>query len=337
MMQRLKKAAIFIAIIAVLVVFGLFNHMASKVKLNDNYVNGNTPGNLYNYGMFAEYDGTVYFSNPDDAFCLYSMSADGTDLKKLSNDVPVFLNADEHYLYYARNNSNADGQFSFLHIDTNSVCRIKKSGGKSTVLEHDPSFYVALSKNNLYYLHYDTSSATTLYRIGIDGVNREQVDKNPYYTCDMDGQYLYYNGLENDHCIYRMNTETGASTMVLEANAWMPIISGDYIYYMDCEQNYAIVRANLSTGEKETIVSERVDCYNLDHDLLVYQTGDTDSPALYRANADGSNQTMIVAGNHTNINITSKTIYFMNYDDESTIYMCQRNASLVEAFHPGTE
>ena len=45
---------------------------------------GNTAGNLYNSGLFCEYDGTVYFSNAADNGALYSMNVDETEVKKLN-------------------------------------------------------------------------------------------------------------------------------------------------------------------------------------------------------------------------------------------------------------
>ena len=51
--------------------------MCIRDRYNDGYVNGNTAGNLYNEGYFCEKDGIVYFANPADNYCLYSMNPDG--------------------------------------------------------------------------------------------------------------------------------------------------------------------------------------------------------------------------------------------------------------------
>ncbi len=47
---------------------------------NDNAV-GNTSGNLLNGGLFCEYDGKIYFANPNDYNRLYVMNSDCTDIK----------------------------------------------------------------------------------------------------------------------------------------------------------------------------------------------------------------------------------------------------------------
>lgn len=124
----IKKMKWILPIAAVLLIIAiwLIHFFHTKTRFNDTYVNGNTAGNLYNGGMFCEYDGTVYFANPDDNYRLYSMSLNGDDVKKLSNDTATFINADEHYIYYARNNKAENSDFSFLRWNNNSLCRINR-------------------------------------------------------------------------------------------------------------------------------------------------------------------------------------------------------------------
>ena len=134
MSQKLRTALLFIVPIAVIVLLFLFRHMASKTIMNTGYVNGNTGSNLYNNGLFCEHGDTLFFSNPDDGLRLYSMNRDGSDLKRLSDDRVTSINADDHYVYYCRSNAHDQSQFSFLHVDTNSLCRLTQKNGKLLVL-----------------------------------------------------------------------------------------------------------------------------------------------------------------------------------------------------------
>ena len=172
-----------IIIIAVLVVvfagLGFYSHQKSKIKYNTSYVNGNTAGNLYNAGLFCEKNGTVYFANPDDDYRLYSMDTNGNHLKKLSYDRVMYINADDHYVYYVRNNENNGTGFDFFSYARNSLCRIDQNGENTKILDKDPCLYASLVGNYIYYLHYDDKDATTLYKIGIDGKGRKKV-YSPY-------------------------------------------------------------------------------------------------------------------------------------------------------------
>ena len=75
-----KKISIIIAVIVIIALIAaaaIFHYLSNRTHFNEGYGNGNTAGNLYNGGLFCEYDGTVYFSNPSDGGKLYSMSPDG--------------------------------------------------------------------------------------------------------------------------------------------------------------------------------------------------------------------------------------------------------------------
>ena len=89
-----KKISIIIAVIVVIALIAaavIFHYLSNRTHFNEGYVNGNTAGNLYNGGLFCEYDGTVYFSNPSDGGKLYSMSPDGSNLAKLCDDTVSYI------------------------------------------------------------------------------------------------------------------------------------------------------------------------------------------------------------------------------------------------------
>ena len=132
----MKKKTPFLVLFLLLTIaaaLGIYRHLSEKTKFNETYVNGNVAGNLYNSGLFCENDGTIFFSNPADENKLYSMNSDGSNVKKLCDDTALSINADANYVYYVRNNQKKDPDtaFSFLNINTNSLCRIRRTGGDS--------------------------------------------------------------------------------------------------------------------------------------------------------------------------------------------------------------
>lgn len=107
------------------------------------------------------------------------MDTNGNHLKKLSYDRVMYINADDHYVYYVRNNENNGTGFDFFSYARNSLCRIDQNGENTKILDKDPCLYASLVGNYIYYLHYDDKDATTLYKIGIDGEGRKKV-YSPY-------------------------------------------------------------------------------------------------------------------------------------------------------------
>ena len=335
----MKKVISFIILGICLIAIGgytFYCNSITKNRYNDDYVNGNTAGNLYNSGLFCEYDGIVYFANPNDGYQLYQMNADGTDIQKICNDSAAFINVDENYIYYTRTGDNSESQFSFLHVNTHSLCRIRRDGkGDVLVLDTAPSMYASLVGNYIYYMNYNTTQATTLYRVKIDGTEKAQVLPHPYFTCSTNGQFIYYNGISNDHNIYRYDTKSGSQSLLYEGNCWMPIVDGNYVYFMDCEDSYSLARADLATGEKITLTDDWVDCFNV-HDGIVYFQRNSSEPALCSVRTDGSDYKVLKEGIFTEINVGGDLLYFKDYSSGS-FYKMSIKDGWINVFNPTVE
>lgn len=338
-MSNIKRYAIPLAILFVIAGYAVFYYVSSKTHFNDSYVNGNTAGNLYNGGIFCEHNGMVYFSNPDDNHYLYSMDTATGEVEKLYDDIASFINADDNYVYYVRNNVAKDFQFAFLHFNTNSLCRYDLKTGKVRILDSAPSIYASLIGNYIYYIHYDTETSSTLYRIKIDGSEKEQVDSNPYFTCSANGQYLYYNGIKDDHDIYQMDTSSGVSQKICQGNYWMPSADNENIYFLDCLNNYSLVKLERSQSEPVQLSSDRIEYYNVCGNMIFFQRNNLDGDAaLCCMQTDGSNYKVIREGNFTNINATSQYVYFSAVGEEDTIYQTPVSGSgEITTFRPETE
>lgn len=337
-MKKKLPIIVFLIILILAIAGGITSYMLSRTRFNEDYVNGNTPGNLYNSGLVCEYDGLIYFSNPSDRDRLYSMNPDGTGLTKLSDDTVSYINVDEHYIYYVRNNPGTGDSFSFLNYNTDSLCRINRDGGDDSILVLDeaPSLYASLVGNYVYYLHYSESDGSTLYKAKIDGKEQVQVATDAFFTASASGPYIYYNGVSSEHYLWRLNTEDDSSGMLYGGNCWMPTVVDDSIlYYMDCDNHYAIARVDLATGEKVLLSEARADWYNVCGDYIYFQHSDAEEPALCRMRTDGSGYEVLLDGNYKNICTTSEHVYFRDYNTDETYRIKHSDISSIELFLPG--
>ncbi len=336
-MKKAIPVIVFLGLALGLAGFGIFYRVTHRTKFNNSYVNGNTAGNLYNGGLFCEHDGTVFFANPSDHDRLYAMNYDGTNLRKLCDDIVTYINADDNYVYYVRTNPRGTQDFAFLNITTDSLCRIDRDGGSpEIILDEDPCMYASLVGDYIYYIHYDEESHSSLYRIKIDGSGKEQVSEQPYFTCSAQGQYIYHNGLENDHYIWQLDTSTNKSRMIYKGNCWMPDVKGSVAYFMDCDNNYALACAGLTDNSVTLLSRDRLDCYNVAGNYIYYQRNDPESPALCRIRTDGTEFEVVAEGNYTHINATSRYIYFEDYSSGTIYYTSTTPGGPVNMFIPGT-
>ena len=161
-MKRAIKIIIPIFIIGGIIAAFFLNRSSNDIVMNDGYVNGNTAGNLYNGGLFCENNGIIYFSNPSDGGKLYSMDSNGENLKKLADDIPTYINADENYVYYIRNNPRGSLDFNYVAFYQNALVRIDHDGDNILILDQEPCMYASLIGNYIYYLHYSTEDASTM-------------------------------------------------------------------------------------------------------------------------------------------------------------------------------
>ena len=93
---------------------------------------------------------------------------------------------------------------------------------------------------------------------------------------------------------------------------------------MKPSDNYRLYRRALNGGEEteERLTEDRIDCYNIAFDAgyIYYQKNSKDSPAIKRMMLDGSGPEEILPGNYTEINITSRYVYFRPFDDPETCF-----------------
>jgi hypothetical protein len=211
-----------------------------------------------------------------------------------------------------------------------------RDGKNVAVLDPDPCIYATLIGNYIYYLHYDTETATTLYKVGIDGEDRTQVYTPYLFTCSALGQYFYSSGTQTDGALYQYDTSTDQMDKIYDCNCYKPIVSGDNnVYYLDVDQNNALVHTNIESGNPTTLTTDSIDLYNVYGSYIYYQRYSEDEPALCMIKNDGSDFQVLAYGNYSNINVTSYNIYFTDYVTQQVYYTPTEGPGVMKEFHPG--
>lgn len=308
---------IFVGVLALALIFN------RKVKIGENpaEMQGNTTGNLNNNGLFCESDGVVYFSNPFDSCTLYRMDPVTLEASKIS-DVPVsYINAAGDYLYFYYND-NGGAKFMGFAGNMKGVYRVPKNGKDTpSCLDRTTSGIVSLLGNRLYYQHYDSEKAMTLYYTALDGSESGELLPELVNPACVRQTEIYYPDTLNKNYLTVFNPLTGSKQLYLDARVYNPTIQGDYIYYMNVDDDYKLYRYDMYNGTASKITNERVDLFNVYGGFVFYQTNSKTEPKLMRMYADGSSPEIIAEGIYTDVNCTSTYTYFRPYDDELTFYM----------------
>lgn len=321
---------IVLAVIAgVLITAYILIQKSSETTFNDNpSANGNTAGNLYNEGLFAEADGKVYFSNPMDNGCLYVMNEDETSAEKVSEDTVYSLNVYGDYIYYCKNNLNDSNSTSVLRGAIIGASRCNLDGSGIIDLDQHYTGSIVLIGNHVIVQDYESDTAAqattcTIKSISIDGKEEKVILEQPIEIAGVAGSSIYYSGVEDDHNLYKLNPKTKNSSIVLEGNCWMPVVNKQELYYVDLDNNYALVKTTPGNPEEQTVlVNERISTYNVSDTYIYFQIDDQDNSKLCRIRKDASTDEyeVIEEGNFENINITPKYVYFNRFENRTATY-----------------
>ena len=316
-MKDKKALFILIPFLLFVIIVGALAIVGDRIPDNPPETVGNTAGNLNNSGYFCEYDGKVYFANAYDSNTLYSMDPSEQNIKKLGNASVKNILAGGKYLYYYQTGASGDAGIGALRT-VRSFNRCKLNGTDVTGLTRDPIVSAQLVGSNLYIMTSD-DNGPLFYRMGIDKSDKTDLadyEINP--ACAVNGT-IYYNGTQENHYLYALNTSTDSISTLWNGNLWYPIAQGDYIYYMDVENNYRLCRYSLSRNEVEVLTEERIDCFNVGYGYVYYQVNGEEA-CLKCMRDDGSDSRVIAEGNYTAIHMTSQYVYFQTFGETSTWY-----------------
>ena len=309
-------AGIILVILAALIVF---SSLSEKIPANDISITGNTGGNLNNGGLYAESNGKVYFSNAYDNGCLYSMNADETDLVKLSSTPASSINVGGNFLYYYMDSSKSGTGLGYT-VRTYGIYRSKLNGSSSKCLDRHAAVTMQLVGDYLYYQRYTNQDFTKLYKIKTDKTDNILVSDSIINPAACNNGIIYFNGTEQNHYLYALDTRTDTISTVYEGNLWYPVYYAGYIYYMDVSSNYRLCRYSLYENIVEILTNDRVDAFNVGDSYIYYQRNSTTEPALMRMRLDGSDPEIVASGNYTNINLTSTYAYFNAFGQDTPVY-----------------
>lgn len=332
-----KKILIPIGIILVIVFAGILLYLGGKTKFNDEDADGNTAGNLYNNGLFCQYEDKIYFSNLADDGALYSIDTDLSSSKKLLKDKVNFINVSGKYIIYNRvNNLKLQGTGNPLEFHHVGIYRVKLNGKGIRMLDDAPTSDVHQFGNDVYYLRYNDTQSFSLNTVRLDGDNLKEITNEPVSTAMITRDYIYYTGGTNDHNIYRLSKNSFQRELVKEGNYNKVLLQDNTIYCINNEDNYSIVKMNADGSNESTIVKDRVSTYNLSKDgqYLFYQADGGDHNGVYYLNLLTGEKALIQAGNYSDLCVTDDYLFFHVFDSTSMYYVKLSNPTIAKPFMP---
>lgn len=316
---------IFSIVLVILAGLSVVYMLSKRVPMNDELTVGNTAGNLYNGGIVFEMDGRVYFANPLENDCLYSMNPDETDVKPITVMAVRNITGAGKYLYYYLDTTKttlSDSSISGLgKVSTfYGLYRSDISGKNQNLLDRNRISEIQLVGSNIYYT-VPLGTDAGVHTIRIDGKEKKLLTTEAFNpSCAADGK-IYYSGIDLDHNLHSLDTlSRGNVSTVLEGNIWQPIVEGDYVYYIDAAHHYRLCRTHLGTKVSQVLTESRIDFFNMNSNNIFYATSESGNQTLRVMRLDGTGNTVIAEGVYHALSLTSKYLYFKPFDVENVMF-----------------
>lgn len=313
MKQKLIGALVMIAIVALVII----TFRSKQTVYNEEYVLGNSSGNLFNGGLFCEYENRIYFSNPKDEGRLYVMDADLSNYEKLSSDTATSINVAGKYVIYGRHNDQQKHTNENVFATSKTgLYRIDQNGNNLKTLFDSAVNVVNLCGNTVYFQR-NINSGFGISMIDIDKSNDADLTEEPIFPYAIDKNYLYYVGVSNNHNMYRMNLSSGQKETIYEGNIAYLTLADGYLYYLDLENSHALTRMQPDGTDKEILVTEPTSTYNVtpDGSFLYYEVDNGKSNGIVRMNLKNGVSKTLMDGNYSCIHTTSVFTFFQSFDD----------------------
>lgn len=249
---------------------------------------GNTNNNLYHYGYVAydgerQYFGAVSYPWMENLYIegLWSINDDGTDIRRISYDIPIYINVVDDYIYYIKQTK----YYTDLH---GPIIKIKKDGSEREVLVQDDCSGFIVIGNWIYFIDNETRN---LFKVSLDGKHLTKIVDERCISFQYEDGWLYYNAknTENNLCtLYKLDIRNGSEPIKIASDfPWRFTLYKGRIFYVYWEDYISWLYRMNDDGTEVTMLRMWIDNFAIDDDRIYYFM-DYEYKVLYSMDLEGN-------------------------------------------------
>lgn len=230
-------------------------------------------GNIINLGIVAKQGDSIYYFNIGNEGKLSRINSDGSSVKKLTDDIPLYINVLSGWVYYC----NA--------TDNSYIYKVRTDGTERTKLNSDASEFINVVNGWIYYIN--NSDGRKIYKMDTDG------DFNTIVCEDMSSQinvyygYVYYTNGKDGGKIYKIKTDGTGKEKVSDGIPGTLNISDGWIYYSNNSDGDKLYKIKVDGTMRTKLTDDDLrGTINILGGYIYYQNY-SDSNKIYRVTLDG--------------------------------------------------
>ena len=289
------KKKIILIILTFVFLFAFLNTNVYAVNSIDNGA-GNNASNT-GYVCNAD-DGYIYYCNVGKDGKLYRIKNDGSNNQKLSDDISTNILVSKGYVYY-RNHSDGGKIYridtngknkiklneynsGYINIyndklyyvnfnDNNKIYYVKIDGTSKGKISNDKNIsYLYVSKNYIYYCFWDVFVSKNIYRIDLDGKNKQKLSDDNVLEINVANGYIYYINQSDKNSIYCIKADGTNEKKICNDFATNLNVAGEYIYYRNTSDSFKLYRVKIDGTNRKKLSNDNPSDINVASDWIYY-------------------------------------------------------------------
>ena len=272
-----------------------------SVLLDKSVKEGNTIGNIRNYGYAAENNGWIYYLAPNEdstEIGIFKIKNNGKEKQQLymsSLDI-VSINVYKDYIYFIGSATEVYKEDDELD---NKIYRMKTDGTELEVLNdnelNNECYEIYVIKDKVYYIGLNAE----ICKMDLNGSDKTVLANNGTGFLGITEEYIIYNlpdeNAEADYVTHIMNLDGSDPRPIINGKRLYSVnIEDNYIYYSDSEKK--LYKTKIDSNVEEPVY-ENISAYNLNtNDGYAYYLNyldienDDDTVCLFRVKLDGTTE-----------------------------------------------
>jgi hypothetical protein len=261
---------------------------------------GNTPGNIINWGDVTISGDWIYYRNQTSNNNLYKVKIDGTSKKRLNTDTTFFINVVGDWIFY-------------VNYDDDKIYRIDINGNNKEAIIEKYVRKLFVVNGEIYFVSGSAVLEFELHRINIhsnQGMHIEEAGQCIQMIIVED--WIYYHTF-SENGIYKIRPDGIENTRLSDNKVRIVNVIDDWIYYVNVDDNNYIYRMRTDSSDNELVVSNSVEHVNIYEDWIFYVNLD-DNETIYRIKTNGTEKEKLNDDESYHINIIDGWIYYTKWN-----------------------
>jgi len=293
------------AVIIVTSVFSIVNTIGATL--------GNSPANLANHGMVAEYNGQVYCNNGG--------LVNALDGKQLADVNSSYINIANNRVYF----SNLD--------DGRKIYSMNLDGSDKKCISDIRASYVTVADNTLYCISAYDVTGRGIYAMNLDGTESKMIFEGEADCIQFYKNKIYFINADDKYTVYSMNLDGSELKKLIDEASLCINVYDDCIYYCKSSGIY-----KWKMGERYThpLTDRGASFINVADDYIyfsyfnMYTSAGTNEQGIFRMDTNGRNITQIAGAAAVGLCAAGDQIYFQDVGDNFALKRVNADGSSAE-------